>query len=230
MRRLIIPVSCLAAFLAVAASFFLPSLLQGQDLDLSLGLQVRITQIYSTQDADHDGINDTQDILNGGREEVQRAPTYHSGYYKGGYPPEDEGVCTDVIWRAFSAAGYDLKKLIDQDIARHLADYPRVEGKPDPNIDFRRVPNMLAFFKKYARSLPIEVTPGNETNLAEWQGGDIVVFCAPHEHIAIVSDIRRRDGVPYLIHNSSPHPAEQDALLLWHEHASKIVGHFRWKK
>jgi uncharacterized protein len=228
MPRLVILLSCVAASLAIFSSFFLPTFLHSQEKSAPEGPRLRIAQIYSTQDGDHDGLNDTQDLLDGAREEVRRAPTYRSAYYQGGYPPEDEGVCTDVIWRAFSSAGYDLKKLMDRDIVRHLTDYPRVEGKPDPNIDFRRVPNMLAFFRKHARSLPLEVRPGDETSLTEWQGGDIVVFGAPHEHIALVSDVRRRDGVPYLIHNSSPHPAEQDALLLWHEHASKIVGHFRW--
>jgi uncharacterized protein YijF (DUF1287 family) len=230
MRRFIIPLSCLVAFSAIISSLLLPIVLQKQDIHISEGPRVHVAQLYSTKDADQDGINDTQDILNGAREEVQRAPIYHSAYHQGGYPPAHEGVCTDVIWRAFSVAGYDLKKRIDQDIARHPADYPRVDGKPDPNIDFRRVPNMLAFFKKYAHSLPLEIKPGDETNLTEWQGGDIVVFGAPHEHIAIISDVRRRDGVPYIIHNSSPHPAEQDALILWHERASKIVGHFRWPK
>ena len=49
--------------------------------------------------------------------EVDRSPVYKSAYYVGGYPPATEGVCTDVVWRAFKEAGYDLKKMIDADIA-----------------------------------------------------------------------------------------------------------------
>jgi len=61
-------------------------------------------------------------------------------------------------------------------------------GAPDPNIDFRRVPNLVVLFKKKAAVLTTDLEPGNVENLKEWQGGDIVVFAAPHEHIGIVSD------------------------------------------
>ena len=187
-----------------------------------------IEQRYSPHDEDADGIDDTQDVLDGARAEVERHPIYRSAYYGGGYPPEDEGVCTDVVWRAFRQAGYDLKTLIDDDIRDHTAEYPRVQGKPDPNIDFRRVPNILEYLRRYGTSLTTEIKPWDAENLKEWQGGDIVIFDKPHEHIAIVSDKRRNDGVPLIIHNSAPYPEEQDALLYWNEKISPIVGHFRW--
>ena len=38
---------------------------------------------------------------------------YQSKYYAGGYPDDGLGVCTDVIWQALQAAGYDLKALVD---------------------------------------------------------------------------------------------------------------------
>jgi len=190
-------------------------------------LQVR--QEYSSHDEDADGINDTQDLLDGARAEVRRHPIYHSGYYRGGYPPEDEGVCTDLIWRALRQAGYDLKESIDEDIRQRTSAYPRVQGEPDPNIDFRRVPNVLEYLRRYGTSLTTEIKPWDEENLKEWQGGDIVVFGKPKEHIAIISDKRRADGVPFIIHNSAPYPAEQDALLYWDSKVSKIVGHFRWR-
>lgn len=225
MPRLVLIISCIGAFLAVIFSFAASRILSPNSFPLP---RLHIAQVYSSNDIDHDGVNDTQDILDGAREEVRRAPIYHSGYYQGGYPPASEGVCTDVVWRAFEHAGYHVKDLIDADIKKHLARYPRVDRKPDPNIDFRRVPNMQAFFETHATALTQEVHPGNVDNLKEWQGGDIVVFGEPHAHIGIISDQRDPDGVPYLIHNSSPHPAEQDALLFWHEHLSPIVGHYRW--
>ncbi|MCL6449312.1 MAG: DUF1287 domain-containing protein [Armatimonadetes bacterium] len=134
-------------------------------------------------------------------------------------------VCTDVIWRALQNAGYDLKAMLDADIKRNVRDYPQVNGRPEPNIDFRRVPNQLVFFKKHARSLTTEIKPKDPENLKQWQGGDIVVFGQPGEHIGIVSDRRRPDGVPLLIHNAGPRAAEEDRLLAW---PSKITGHFRF--
>jgi len=173
-----------------------------------------IERILSGYDQDRDGIDDLEDIVNGGRAEVQRKPAYKDGYYNGGYPPDNEGVCTDVIWRALKDAGYNLKELIDKDIKNNTNVYPRVHGRPEPNIDFRRVPNLDTFFKRYE-------------NLKLWQGGDIVVYGAPLWHIGIISDKRRSDGVPLLIHNSGPYAAENDMLLDW---PSPIIHHFRFPK
>ena len=44
-----------------------------------------------------------------------------------------------------------IKAMIDADIAQNTALYPRVQGTPDPNIDFRRVPNLNAFFARHAQ-------------------------------------------------------------------------------
>lgn len=186
-----------------------------------------IAQIYSTHDEDHDGINDTQDLLNGARAEVTRNPTYHSGYYQGGFPPANEGVCSDLVWRAFKDAGYDLKTLVDADIQQHTSAYPDVHGKPDPNIDFRRVPNLDVFFKTHATSLTTELKPDDEENLKQWQGGDIVIFGGRSNHIGIVSDKRDADGVPLLIHNAGG-AKEDDGLIYWSDFLATIVGHYRW--
>ena len=156
---------------------------------------------------------------------MENKPRYKSAYYDGGYPPPDEGVCTDVIWRAFLNAGYNLKDMIDKDIRENTSDYPRVNGAPDPNIDFRRVKNLVPFFKKFATSLTTEIIPGVAENLKEWQGGDIVVFGEPVEHIAIVSDKRRNDGVPLIIHNAGPYTLENDMIQNW---PSPITHHFRF--
>ena len=156
----------------------------------------------------------------GARQEAENHPAYDPGYFAGGYPPEDRGVCTDVVWRAFQNAGYDLKALIDADIAENTGLYPRVQGTPDPNIDFRRVPNLRVFFERYAESLTID-----PYEIAEWQPGDIVTF--EGSHIGIISDKRNRDGIPYLIHNSGQPKREEDALLRCHRN-HPISGHFRW--
>ena len=189
--------------------------------------KLKIERILSGHDQDNDGIDDLADIVAGGRAEALRKPGYVNAYYSGGYPPETEGVCTDVIWRAFKDAGYNIKELIDTDISRNVGAYPRVEGRPEPNIDFRRVPNLVSFFQKYADIITNDIEPNNTENLALWQGGDIVVYGAPLWHIGIISDKRRDDGVPLLIHNGGPYAAENDMLLSW---PSPIVYHFRFPK
>lgn len=188
---------------------------------------VRIPALACPTDKDGDGLDDLKDIVAGAKAEVERQPQYRSAYYQKGYPPEDEGVCTDVVWRAFRDAGYDLKGLVDQDIRANMSKYPRVEGRPDPNIDFRRVPNLIVFLRRNAQELTLEVKPEDVENLTLWQAGDIVTYDLPHEHIAIVSDKRRPDGVPYILHNSGPTPKESDQLQDW---PSQMTGHFRFPK
>lgn len=190
-------------------------------------IKIAIPRVLSGHDEDGDGIDDLDDILLGARAEAKRHPYYKSAYYKGGYPPPDEGVCTDVIWRAIKEAGYDLKTMIDRDIESNVKAYPRVGGKPDPNIDFRRAPNLVSFFSRHSMELPIEITPGDVKSLEAWQGGDIVVFDKPYPHIGIVSDKRRDDGVPLLIHNGGPYATESDYLTSW---LSPISHHFRFPK
>lgn len=193
--------------------------------------KVKVEKITINSDKDNDGILDLDDIVEGAREDSEVRPVYKDAYYSGGYPPSNEGVCTDVVWRAFQNAGYDLKKMLDQDIRQNINDYPRIRGtRPDPNIDFRRVPNLVSFFKKYANVLTTKIKPSDLENLKEWQGGDIVVFDMPYEHIAIISDKRRNDGVPLMIHNGGPYTKEEDALIYWNENISKIIWHFRFPK
>lgn len=188
---------------------------------------VRVPQISCPIDKDNDGVDDLTEFVVGAKAEVMRKPEYRSAYYKGGYPPEKEGVCTDVVWRAMRDAGYDLKSLVDKDIHENLSQYPRVNGKPDPNIDFRRVPNLIVFLRRHGMQLTKEIKPGNVENLYLWQPGDIVTFDYPHEHVAIISDKRRPDGVPYILHNAGPTASETDQLQSW---PSPITGHFRFPR
>lgn len=185
---------------------------------------------YDT-DRDQDGIDDQRDILAGAKQDVGRTVFYDPSYFEKGYPPDTRGVCADVIWRSFQVAGYDLKGMIDEDIAKHPSDYSFESTSPDPNIDFRRVKNLFVFFSKYAQSLSVEVKLGDKENLSQWQGGDIVIFApswiSSGMHIAIVSDKRTWRGVPYLIHNYRSGTKENNLLTLW---PTPIVGHFRFSK
>lgn len=181
----------------------------------------QIKTIKSDKDYNNNGIDDYTDILIGAKEEAKRAPKYKSAYYAGGYPPEDEGVCTDVIWRAFKNAGYNLKDMVDEDIKNNVKAYPRVEEVPDTNIDFRRVGNLKTFFERNATTLTTDLS-----KIEEWQPGDIVTF--GDSHIGIISDKRNTKGIPYLIHNGGQPLREEDALEFLNQYYEKISGHFRF--
>lgn len=233
MPRLMIPVFlCGLALIAVFTDdiqrLFVGSNVPGQESvsqSAWTAEPVTVPRILVGHDEDGDGNDDLEDFVIGARAEVERRTVYQDGYYAGGYPPDGVGVCTDVIWRAFKEAGYDLKDMVDSDIAANIEAYPRVDGNPEPNIDFRRVPNLTSFFERHADELTLEVVPGDVENLSQWQGGDIVVYGKPFPHIGIVSDRRRADGVPLLIHNGGPVASEADDLLSW---PSPMTHHFRF--
>lgn len=176
--------------------------------------------IVSSVDFDGDGIDDYADLLAGARKDAEAAPTYDDGYYQGGYPPDDRGACTDVIWRAFAEAGYDLKAMVDHDIAADPAAYAQVAPNPDPNIDFRRTGVLDVFLARYATSLTTD-----STAYASWNPGDIVVF-EHTRHIGVVSDKRDADGTPYVIHNMGQQEREND-YLAFATHMT-VTGHYRF--
>lgn len=180
-----------------------------------------IETLISETDYDNDGIDDYTDILQGAKIEAKNKPKYKSAYYAGGYPPESEGVCTDVIWRALKNAGYLLKDMVDEDIKNNVSEYPRVNGKPDPNIDFRRVSNLKIYFDRNQISLSTDLS-----KISEWQPGDIVTFGTTH--IGIISDKRNSKGIPYLIHNTGQPFREEDVLELYGKN-EQISGHYRMK-
>lgn len=178
-----------------------------------------IETVYSAVDFDGDGVDDYTDFLLGAKADAANKPRYDGAYVAGGYPPEDVGVCTDVIWRAFREAGYSLKDMVDADIAAHPEDYPTVE-KPDPNIDFRRVKTLRSFFEKYA----VRLTEDKDA-IAEWQPGDIVIF-GKDQHIGMVSDLRNRKGHTYILHNGGQKEREEDYLNK--SFALPVTGHYRF--
>ena len=121
----------------------------------------------------------------------------------------------------FGSFAWALKRTMDADIRKNRPAYPRA-AKPDPNIDFRRVPNQTVFFRRHAATLTTLI---DAANLSAWQPGDIVVFANP-DHIAIVSDKRNEDGIPLLLHNQGPFATEGDDFMAWY--ARGIVAHFRF--
>ncbi|MGD7052158.1 DUF1287 domain-containing protein [Sutcliffiella horikoshii] len=198
----------------------------GIDVSLPFTKTLDIPSSLSETDQNKNGIPDQLDIVLAARKEVEQRTPYKSVYYDGGYPPDTEGVCTDVVWRGLMGAGINLKDLMDQDIAENTDLYQRVGGVPDPNIDFRRVPNQSVFFERHAQSLTTEVKKGDKDNLEQWQAGDIVVFLGgDFDHVGIVSEKRTKDGIPYIIHNTYPFASEIKLTSF----KSPITGHFRWK-
>lgn len=179
------------------------------------------TPVIVGPDYNGNGISDTQDIINGARKDALAKPEYVNAYYSGGYPPDDEGVCTDLIWRAFKEAGYTLKDLVDADIKSNVKLYPGTWGYPDPNIDFRRVANLTVYFSRHAEVLTTDIY-----DLAAWQPGDIVIF-GNNEHMGIVSDIRNENDIPYLIHNNGQEDREEDRLE-YGSYTMGITAHYRF--
>ena len=199
-------------FLALSVLDYLNLLPQGvyyaEDFD--------IKTVYSTVDYNNNGVDDYSDIVLGARKDAQNHPKYDGAYQSGGYPPDNIGVCTDVVWRAFKNAGYSLRDMVDKDISKRPDAYTNVE-KPDSNIDFRRVKNLHVFFKEYAIQLTLDIS-----KTEEWQPGDIVIFGAD-KHIGVVSDKRNKKGQPFIIHNGGQPNREEDFLS-----RSEVTGHYRF--
>ena len=205
----IIAIFCLGAMLVLNYFNIIPKkYYNANDFD--------IKTIYSEFDYDNDHVDDYTDFVVGAREDAKNKPTYVSKYYEGGYPPDNEGVCTDTVWRAFKNAGYSLKDMVDKDIMNNPLDYPSIKER-DANIDFRRVGNLKIFFNKYALNLTLDYK-----KIEEWQPGDIVIF-EGQKHIGIISDRRNSKGIPYVIHNMGQYNREEDYLS-----KCTISGHYRF--
>ncbi|HNW91546.1 MAG TPA: DUF1287 domain-containing protein [bacterium] len=144
---------------------------------------------------------------------------YDSIPYPDGDVPRNRGVCTDVIIRAWRAAGIDLQQLVHEDMQANFAAYPQLwqAARPDPNIDHRRVPNLLAFFQRHAQTLPVTENPD------DYYPGDIIIWAGAN-HIGIVGDRRARfSHRPLIIHNITVGPVWSDCLFTW-----PVAGHFRY--
>lgn len=154
--------------------------------------------------------------------------TYTSEYFKLKYPngdvPADKGVCTDVIIRAYRKLGVDLQKEVHEDMKRNFYAYPKKWGMKttDTNIDHRRVPNLMTFFKRQNASKPIS------ENANDYMPGDVVTWdiLGGAVHIGIVVNKKSADGKRFLIvHNIGYGQEISDCLFMY-----KITGHYRYEK
>ena len=153
--------------------------------------------------------------------------TYDGSYrripYPGGDVPANIGVCTDLIVRAYRAAGVDLQARVHEDMRAAFGAYPQLWGlsRADPNIDHRRVPNLQTYFRRRGAQLSI----GREAG--DYLPGDLVTWILPGNlpHIGLVTDQRSPDGERLLIvHNIGRGPEIEDMLFSY-----PISGHYRYR-
>jgi len=152
-------------------------------------------------------------------------PSYVALVYPGGDVPEETGVCSDVVVRAFRKAGIDLQKEIHEDMKAARSDYPTKWGATslDSNIDHRRVLNLMAYFRRQGKSLPVTYSS------TDYQPGDIVAWDLSNginhiDHIGIVTNLLSDSADRYLIvHNIGAGTRVEDVLFDW-----TIKGHYRF--
>ena len=161
------------------------------------------------------------------RHVVRYDPAYVRIPYPGGDVPASIGVCTDEVIRAYRAVGVDLQREVHEDMMAHRSAYPhkwaavRTNGDgTDTNIDHRRVPNLMVFFRRKGKSLP------TSTSAQDYQPGDVVAWNLGGgvTHIGIVVDQKAPESGRYMIvHNIGAGPRMEDALFSW-----KIIGHYHY--
>lgn len=165
-------------------------------------------------------------LVDAAMERLAHEVTYDGSYrqidYPGGDVPDHVGVCTDLVVRAYRAAGIDLQRAVHEDMLAEFSAYPQMWGLrgPDPNIDHRRVPNLRVFFERRGTALPVSHDPG------DYRPGDLVTWVLPGNlpHIGIVVARRSADGRrPLIVHNIGRGPRLEDALFDY-----PISGHYRY--
>ncbi len=158
------------------------------------------------------------------KQKVTYDPSYFSIDYPNGDVPDDKGVCTDVVIRAYRKIDIDLQEEVHEDMIANFNDYPKIWGlkTTDKNIDHRRVPNLMVFFKRQGAGIPIS------DNSKDYLPGDIVCWNLGGSitHIGIVVNKRSRDGKRNLIvHNIGAGQVLEDCLFDF-----KIIGHYRYEQ
>jgi len=169
---------------------------------------------------------DQKDLSKSAIELTKQKVTYDPSYFSIDYPngdiPVDKGVCTDVIIRAYRSIGIDLQKEVHEDMKRNFNIYPKIWGlkTTDKNIDHRRVPNLMVYFKRKGLEKPISLME------SDYEPGDIVCWNleGAATHIGIVVDQKSKDGKRNLIvHNIGSGQVLEDCLFDF-----KIIGHYRY--
>ncbi len=156
-------------------------------------------------DADGDGLPDPLDVLIGAHKTALNADRYDGRYltidYPGGDVPRSIGVCTDVIVRSLRNAGYDLQRLVHEDILRARSAYPMI-AKPNASIDHRRVKSLLPYFKRKLNERSAALADPRDP----LRPGDVIFMDTfpdrpGSEHVGILADSTNGAGQPLVINN-----------------------------
>lgn len=159
--------------------------------------------------------------------EVNYVTAYVQIKYPNGDVPSNTGVCTDLVIRAYRDVGVDLQKEVHEDMVKRFKEYPQMWKlkSPDTNIDHRRVPNLMTFFRHKKADLKI-------TDIAvDYRPGDVVTWNLQNRnsingitHIGLVTDQKSTDKSRYLIaHNIGGGNQMEDMLFSY-----TIIGHYRF--
>ncbi len=155
--------------------------------------------------------------------------TYNGAYVGIDYPwgdvPATQGVCTDVVVRAYAQIGVDLQSRVHADMKQHFDAYPARWGltRPDRNIDHRRVPNLETFLARNGEQL------SKSTSASDYHPGDLVAWMVPKygggttPHIGVVSPHKNARGEPLIVHHLSGRPKLEPVLFTW-----PMTGHYRY--
>ena len=128
-----------------------------------------------------------------------------------------------MIVRTLRAArAIDLQRQVHEDVRAHWDAYPHQRRwgltRPDPNIDHRRVPNLMTYFRRAGYARPL-TSAG-----ADYLPGDIVAWDLGRGtlHIGVVTDRKSAEGTPLAVHNIGSGAREEDILFRF-----TVIGHYR---
>lgn len=149
-------------------------------------------------------------------------PSYVKIAYPGGDVPIETGVCSDVIVRAFRKAGLDLQQKVHEDMKAAWSEYPTRWNlnRPDPNIDHRRVLNLMKYLERKGKSLP------TSNKRDDYLPGDIVTWDLGNgvDHIGVVSNVwSEKEKRCLIVHNIGAGARLEDVLFSW-----TVTGHYRY--
>jgi uncharacterized protein YijF (DUF1287 family) len=193
---------------------------------LSLGCAAAAPAALAQQLADQDASFPVK-VAIGAELRARKREVYDPAYVKLAYPmgdvPDDRGVCTDTVIRAFRHAGVDLQVDVHEDMAANFSAYPKAWGlaRPDRDIDHRRVPNLETFFRRRGGAHALS------TKASDYLAGDIVSWRLTGSglpHIGVVTR-KKLNGAPLVAHNIGAGPREEPCLFDW-----PMQGWFRFER
>lgn len=205
----------------IAGGIFLWFLLTPNRVPMTPNREWRLAEAWDGENLNHPSATG-KTMVDGAIKYLDTQPVYDgSKIYPGGVPNDGTGVCTDVIYYAAKAVGINLRTLVDEDRRADPGAYASSAfpgEQPNPDIDYRRVRNLMVYFDRHAESLTKDTS-----DVAAWQPGDIVVW---HEHIAVISDRRNAAGLPYVLHHEGVEVGaryEKDAFA----ERGEVLRHYR---